>query len=292
MRGLRVIREFDPWGSPLCTCPHKFTLNPYTGCAHGCLYCYARSYIRDFDRPRPKKGLIKNVVHDLGRLPKGALVSMSESSDPYTPPEASLGLTRRVFKLTLKAGFKLLVVTKSDLVLRDLDVVKGGRVAVAITITTARDDLARVIEPSAPPPSRRLLAVREVSRAGVPVTVRIDPIIPGVNDDEWELRDLVGRVADAGALQVTSSTFKARWDSLKRLSTALPDLSSFFRNLYVGAGTRVGGYYYLPRQLRFRYMAFMKGLVEGYGMAFATCREGFPQLHTPGTECDGSGYIL
>ncbi len=293
IRSLRVIREFDPWSSPLCTCPHKFTLNPYTGCGHHCIYCYARSYIRNFDNPRPKVGLIVNVLRDISKLPKNALISMSESSDPYTPPEHELMLTRRVLKLIAEAGFKLLIVTKSDLVVRDADILERyGKSAVAITITTLDDVKAKLIEPKAPPPSQRLRAVQELSRRGIPVTVRVDPIIPGINDSEEELRELIKRVADVGAVQITTSTYKARADSLSKLIKVFPQAANLLKKLYLMEGERRSGYIYMPKELRLRYLLLVKKIAESYGMAFSTCREGFRFLNTPGIYCDGSTYAF
>ncbi len=289
VRGLKVIREFDPWGSPLCTCPHKFTLNPYTGCGHHCIYCYARSYIPGFDRPRPKKDLLRRVRHDAAVLPKGSLISVAESSDPYTPPEKVLGLTREVLKILVGAGHRVLVVTKSELVVRDADILKG-RAAVAITITTLEDDVAAKIEPGAPPPSRRIRAVEELSRRGVPVSVRIDPIIPYINDDQPMLERLVREVAEAGALQVITSTYKARWDSLARFRRALPDVGERLVRLYRGIGEKVGGYLYLPREVRVRMLMPVWREALRQGLAFSTCREGLPTLNTPGIYCDGSTW--
>ncbi len=289
VRGLRVIREFDPWGSPLCTCPHKFTLNPYTGCGHHCLYCYARSYIPGFDRPRPKKDLLRRVRHDVAVLPKGSLISVAESSDPYTPPERVLGLTREVLKILVGAGHRVLVVTKSDLVTRDADILRG-RAAVSITITTLDDEVAAKIEPGAPPPSRRIRAVEELSRRGVPVSVRIDPIIPYINDDPIMLERLVKEVAEAGALQVITSTYKARWDSLARFRRALPDTGEALARLYRGIGEKVGGYLYLPREVRVRMLMPVWRAALRHGLAFSTCREGLPILNTPGVYCDGSTW--
>ncbi len=289
VKGLRVIREFDPWGSPLCTCPHKFTLNPYTGCGHHCLYCYARSYIPGFDRPRPKKDLLRRVRHDVAVLPKGSLISVAESSDPYTPPERVLGLTREVLKILVGAGHRVLVVTKSDLVTRDADILRGGA-AVSITITTLDDEVAAKIEPGAPPPSRRIRAVEELSRRGVPVSVRIDPIIPYINDDPVMLERLVKEVAEAGALQVITSTYKARWDSLARFRRALPDTGEALARLYRGIGEKVGGYLYLPREVRVRMLMPVWRAALRHGLAFSTCREGIPILNTPGIYCDGSTW--
>ena len=290
IRGLRVIREFDPWGSPLCTCPHKFTLNPYTGCGHHCLYCYARSYIRDFDKPRPKNRLLINLLHDLDRLPKNALISMSESSDPYTPPEHRLRLTRKALSLIISKRFRVLIITKSDLVTRDADVLSKGRVAVAITITTVDDSLARKLEPGAPSPTNRIEAIRRLSKSGIPVIVRLDPVIPFINDDPLDVEELISEVAKAGVIQISSSTYKARLDSLKRLCSAFPSLKDKLIDLYLIRGVKISGYYYLPYEVRLKYMLMVKEISEKYGLAFTTCREGFKFLNTPGIYCDGSTY--
>ncbi|MEM2348008.1 MAG: hypothetical protein QW267_06980, partial [Sulfolobales archaeon] len=101
---LRVVRMFDPWGSKLCTCPLKYNLNPYTGCSHGCIYCYARTYIKDFNRPRVKEKLLINIAADLSKIPANMLITMSNSSDPYTPPEGRLAVTREVLKKVLGRG--------------------------------------------------------------------------------------------------------------------------------------------------------------------------------------------
>jgi DNA repair photolyase len=298
---LRVIKPFDPWRSPLCTCPMKWVLHPYTGCAHLCLYCYAANYIPRHNIVRPKNELIYNVLHDVKLLPKGALVEMSTSSDPYTPPEDRLQLTRRVLQILLESGLRVLITTKSSLVVRDLDILSrfGGRVAVAITITTVNDELARVLEPGAPPPSERLKAVEILSRNGIPVTVRVDPIIPLVNDDPSNIEKLVKAVAKAGAVQITSSTYKAKPIDFKKMYELVKRLhgergAEEFRYLYFEDpnSEKVQGYRYLRQAQRFEYMKTIKELAENEGLAFATCREGFAYLHTPGIACDGSSYTL
>jgi DNA repair photolyase len=286
------MRLFDPWNSPLCTCPLKFTLNPYTGCAHGCIYCYARSYIRNFNNPRPKKKLILNLLHDLDFIPKGSIISMSESSDPYTPPEAKYGITRKVLETLNGKKFRILIVTKSDLVLRDADILKNNSSSVALTITTYRSEIASKIEPGAPTPSRRLNAIKRLSNEGIPVVARIDPIIPYINDDPNELKNLVQLLSKLGVKQIISSTYKARRDSLKRLISVYPHLKEKLVNLYIRNGSWRNGYYYLPIHIRLKYMILMKKLTENLGLAFATCREGLTFLHTPGMYCDGSSFLF
>ena len=286
---MSVVTPFDPWRSPLCTCPTKYVVHPYTGCGHRCLYCYATSYIRDHSRPRPKEDLLYRLTRDLRRVPQGAVIEMSTSSDPYTPPEDSLGLTRSAIREVLSRGYTLLVTTKSTLVVRDLDILTRylGRVAVAITVTTLDSRVTSVLEPGAPPPDERLRAVRALSRAGVPVAVRVDPVVPYINDDPSGIERLVKAIAEAGALQVTSSTYKARYDDLARIARSFPDVWEKIAELY-RSGERVRGYTYLKRDLRLNYMKTVKEVAEYFGLAFQTCREGFPELGTPGYSCDGS----
>ncbi len=294
MTAYYVIKPFDPWRSPLCTCPPKWVVNPYTGCGHRCLYCYASSYIPKHFNPRPKVSLLERAKRDLRAIPRGALIEMSTSSDPYSPPEESMGLTRRLIREVLAHGMRLLITTKSDLVVRDIDILSKylGRVAIAITITTVSDTLAKRIEPNAPPPSRRVEAVRILRRAGIPVIVRVDPVIPYVNDDYNMLRELVKRVAEAGALQITSSTYKAKPDNFARMKRAFPSLAKVFDELYRIRGVRMHGYTYLEEGLRYSYMKILKELAEEFGLVFETCREGFPNLGTPGFACDGSTFTF
>ncbi|MEM0052132.1 MAG: radical SAM protein [Sulfolobales archaeon] len=287
---LRVINFFDPWRSKLCTCPLKFNLNPYTGCGHHCIYCYARTYIRDFDRPRPKKDLIRNLVKDLSRLPKNALISMSNSSDPYTPPEDRTSLTRRALKLLIEGKHPILIITKSDLVVRDVDILSNGSTVVSITITTNDDNLSKTLEPNAPPATKRLRALEKLISNNIITTVRIDPIIPYVNDDLNMLRGLIKELSGIGVVQITASTLKVRGDILNRVCSAFPEVASRLRNLYT-KGKRLGNYIYLPRDLRLKYLLTLRDLCYNEGLAFTVCREAF-QISTPGIACDGSTYIL
>ncbi|KYH38940.1 MAG: hypothetical protein AYL28_002020 [Candidatus Bathyarchaeota archaeon B23] len=284
----RIIKPFDPWGSPLCTCPPKLSLDPYTGCQHGCLYCYASSYIRDFHRCRPKRGLVELVRRDLRRIPDDALISVSNSSDPYPPMEGRLRLTRRCLEEFAERDLRILIVTKGDVILRDLDLLQELRAAVTVTITTLDDQIAGRLEPEAPKPSRRLEVVEELTAQGVPVGLRLDPIIPGINDASIE--ELIKEAKVAGVVHVVSSTFKPRWDSWLRISEAYPEESEELRRLYFEEGRRIGRSWYLPREMRLRLMRRVRETCEGLGLTFATCREGMPELHTA-PSCDGSHLI-
>ena len=286
---MSVIREFDPWKNPLCTCPPKYSLSPYTGCGHSCIYCYASSYIRNFYKVRPKKNLLTRIKKDLRKIDRNKVISIANSSDPYTPPETELKLTREVLKILVPAGCKILLVTKSDLVLRDLDIIKRGKVSVSITITTLDKRLAKILEPGAPPPDRRIKAIRVLSKEGIGVSVRVDPIIPLINDDFKEIEKLVEEVSKAGAKHLITSTYKAKPDSLARIIKAFPDYAQKFKELYLNEGERISGYWYLKNEKRLSTIKEMRNIALAHGLTFASCREGFGYLNT--AVCDGSHLI-
>ena len=282
-----VIRPFDPWRSRLCTCPPKYSFDPYTGCEHGCLYCYASSYIKDFYNCRPKKDLLKNVRRDLKRIPIDSLISMSNSSDPYTPMEARLRLTRACLKEFVNHRIRLLIITKGVIVLRDIDLLKRLRCAVTMTITTLDKALSKRLEPHAPTPNMRLNALSTLSASDIPVGMRLDPIIPFLNDDRIE--ELLKEAKNAGVRHIVASTFKPRYDSWRRMADEFPEETDKLGRLF-RVGERIGRSWYLPREFRFKLMKNVAEICKRLGLTFACCREGFPQLHTAKT-CDGSHLI-
>ncbi len=286
----RVLRRFDPWRGSLCTCPIKYSLSPYTGCGHSCLYCYISAYIRNPFKPRPKKDFLKKLTMDLKKVKPGYLVSISNSSDPYTPPENELELSRAALKLLIDFGLRVLIVTKSDLVVRDLDILSKGASAVSITVTTMDENIAMLLEPGAPSPKDRMKALQRTSSAGIPTILRFDPIIPGLNDSDEIISEVVNRARKAGVLHVVSSTYKARVDSIKRILSSFPELN-WIKELY-SKGEKIGGYIYLPYRLRRSILERVRAMVEEAGMTFATCREGMPALHSKGVSCDGSHLTL
>ena len=152
----------------------------------------------------------------------GEIVSISNSSDAYPNLEAKRALTRQCVEILSKQNCKIQIVTKSDLVARDIDLLRKVPSTVALTITTDDDATAKIIEPHAPPPSERIKAAEKLVHSGIPVTVRIDPIIPFVNDYPERL---VKKLALLGVRHVTSSTYKVRPDNWKRFSEAMPQVS-------------------------------------------------------------------
>jgi DNA repair photolyase len=288
---LRVLRPFDPWRNPLCTCPPKYSLNPYTGCSFMCLYCYATSYIGR--RPStPKKRFIENLVHDLNIVSPSILVNIGTSSDPYPPEEMRYRLTRKSLELMLPRGIRILITTKGIIPPEDIELIKKGNVAVTPTITTLDPRVASVIEPNAPPPSERIELVRALSKNSIPVGVRVDPIIPFVNDDPHEIEELVCRLASAGARFIVTSTYKAKPDSLSRLRRALGDTGERIYKLYREKGVQLYGYRYLPRPLREKILKPVVNAARKCGLRYATCREGLTSkewFNAP--SCDGSHLI-
>lgn len=287
----KVVRPFDPWGNPLCDCPPKFSLNPYTGCGHSCLYCYTTAYIKNAFSPRPKKGLVRMVVMDLRRIPKGSVISLSNSSDPYTLPEEKLRLTREVLEVLARGKYRLLITTKSPLVVRDVDILRRTPSVVSLTVTTMDELVAKIVEPRAFSPRERIKAVKMLSEQGIPTVVRLDPIVPGVNDDERSLREVVRAAAREGAKHITSSTYKARADSLNRLISALPNKSELLKELYLRRGERMFGYMYLPKRVREDVLKLVRDVALEEGLTFKTCREGIRWLDSRGTYCDGSHLL-
>lgn len=277
-----LISEFDPWRSSLCSCPHKLTFNPYTGCDHQCVYCYASSYIPNFSDCRPKKDLLAKLKREAGKL-KGETISIANSSDPYPRTEASSGLTRRCLEILANSHCKIQIITKSNIVTRDNDLLNKVPSTVALTITTADDNLANLIEPNAPSPSLRLRAAQELIKKGIPVSVRIDPIIPTLNDQP---RTLIKELANMGIKHLTCSTYKAKTDNWRRLSQTIPATVVKLKPLYFQLGEKIGGNTMLPLNYRFKLLKSFRDLAVAQGMKFGVCREGLTELNT--ASCDGS----
>jgi len=287
---MQVIKRFDPWKSPLCTCPPKYTLNPYTGCTHQCIYCYITSYIPHAFNCRPKEKLLEKVRKDIKKINRDLVVSMSNSSDPYPSIEKELKLTRRVLELFRKYDVRVLIITKSDLVVRDVDILSSMRSSVSFTVTTVNEEVASMLEPHAPNPWKRIDAIKKLTDKGVRVSVRVDPIILHLNSSEKDVDDVISAVAEAGALHVVSSTFKPKFDSWRRFKKKFPTVSRKLYKYYFKLGEKVGASRYLPLSIRKELLERVRKIALKHGLSFAVCREGFPELHTA-LSCDGSHLV-
>ncbi len=184
----------------------EYNMNIYRGCCHGCIYCDSRSdcyHNEDFDRVKVKGDALRIIRDDLESKVKIGVVGTGSMSDPYNPFEEELQLTRRALTLLEAYGFGVAIATKSDLIVRDIDVLTSiNRTMPAIckiTLTTCDDELASKVEPHAPSPSRRLAAVERLSAAGLFTGILMMPILPFLEDNSENIRDIVARAADAGA---------------------------------------------------------------------------------------------
>jgi len=287
-RLVRVITSFDPWNSPLCTCPDKNSVSAYTGCSYKCTYCYITSYIPHAFNCRAKKNFLNRLRNGMKYTDPSKPISMANSSDPYPPVEEDLKLTRRALKMLLESGFMVLIITKSPLVTRDVDVIIEGNCSVSMSISTLNDKIAKRLEPGAPPPTKRVDAIRRLVRSGVPCSVRVDPLIPGINNEGVE--ELVKTMADSGVRHVVASTYKAKKDSFARVVEAFPEAEERLTKLYWSIGKQIGRSRYLPREMRYEILLGLKKLVEERGLTYATCREGMLNLQS-GKTCDGSHLI-
>ncbi|MBS7625039.1 radical SAM protein [Candidatus Bathyarchaeota archaeon] len=271
-----------------CTCLPKYNINPYLGrCAHNCIYCYAIKFPRFVGPTIPRFSLKENILKIVKRTKVRLPVMLSDSTDPYQPLERNYEITRRCIEVLAEHGFPLLIVTKSDLVVRDIDILRKTPTVVSMTITTSRNDIASIIEPNAPDPSTRFHALKRIIDENIPTIVRIDPIIPSVNSDFKDLERIISRSSEIGVKQITASTMKIVKGLIQTISSINPSLSKRLVDLYRD-GEWIGGYKYLSRDLRRGVLMRLKAIVENYGLEFAVCREGFPELNT--TICDGTAY--
>lgn len=178
-----------------------YALNPYIGCSHGCLYCYAKAYTRfknvvdDWGNiVIVKKNLPTLLMRDVKRFRKGT-VGIGTVTDPYQPVEALYKLTRKSVEILAENGFRISIQTKSSLILRDIDLLKRYRdiIDVGITITSTSNSSAMTrLEPYSSPPQARVEALRKLAEEGIKTWLFYGPIVPGYNDSIEEISRILG----------------------------------------------------------------------------------------------------
>ncbi len=195
--------------------PFDRSVNPYRGCEHGCVYCYARpshAFLNlspglDFEtRLIARPGIAAVLAAELARPGYAvAPLALGTNTDPYQPVEAQHGLTRAVLQVLADHRHPVTITTRGTLIERDLDILAPlaaqGLLCVSISVTTLDPRLARAMEPRAPAPARRLATVRRLAEAGVPVGVNASPLIPALTDHELEA--IFAAAADAGAVSAS-----------------------------------------------------------------------------------------
>ncbi len=213
-----------------------WAINPYRGCAHACRYCYAQDVTR-FEMGREWGSVVEaktNIVSRLKKeLEKGAtgVYGIGTVTDPYQPAEKEYELTRGCLVQLKRAKARVSILTKSDLVLRDSDILSDWDGSeVGVSIGCPHDEVASYTEPGACPPSRRFAALARLSEAGIASYLMAAPILPGIGDSREALEDLVQRAADAGVSRIIWDVFNPKPLATARLKLALSSKGITLRN--------------------------------------------------------------
>jgi DNA repair photolyase len=249
--------------------PFRWTVNPYRGCTHACVYCFARPthrYLdfdagRDFEREIVVKVNAPEVLRRELARPTWTRehVALGTNTDPYQWVEARYRLMPDIWRALLEQRTPCSVLTKSPLLLRDLpllsELAAEGLFSAALSVPTLDERAWRATEPHTPHPAARLEAVAELSRAGVPTSVLVAPLMPGINDDPRSLREIVGRARAAGARNVTPIALHLR-PGVREVFTewldeSRPELAGRYAQLYAGGA-------YLPADERRRLAALVR----------------------------------
>ncbi len=266
--------------------PFTWTINPYRGCEFACKYCYAR-YTHEFMEMRDSLDFERKIYvkqhaaallrHELRKVKPEESIALGTATDPYQPAERRYEVTRAILEeFARHRGHELGIVTKSNLIVRDLDLLKevarSHHLSVHITVTTLNVDLARIIEPRAPRPDLRLDAVRAISQAGLRVGISCCPVIPGITDSPKDIEAVISTAAEAGAdFAFANPLF------LKPCSAAvfLPFLEQNFPHLAEDYRQRYRDRAFLPPAYAKRLSELVKRLREKYKMTRADRRPAY-----------------
>lgn len=258
--------------------PFEWTVNPYRGCAIGCRYCYA-AYTHEYLGQDPRAsfhsaiyaktgGLDETARRLAGIVRRGERVALGTATDPYQPGEAELGVTRRFLERAAGLrGLRLGITTKGALVLRDLDLLRKiharSRLSVQVSLTSLDAELARKLEPWAPPPDVRIEVLRRLAEAGLRVGLSLSPILPGLTDHAEGLDALVRRVAQAGVKRLWASILFLRSPTKEKyfdfLAREFPRHLEAYRRAYARTSHLRGAY-------RERIEALVRRLRERHGL--------------------------
>jgi DNA repair photolyase len=241
-----------------------YTLNPYSGCSFNCLYCYIRGSkygIHMEEKLSVKTNapeLLEKQLQNLAKKNKYGVIVLASATDPYLQIEKNIGLTRRLLEIILKYKFPLHVITKSDLVVRDFDLLHEidksavlpvhlqGKISHGVFITfsfsTIEDSIAKIFEPGATLPSRRLEILKQTSAAGFHYGVSMMPLLPFISDSEEQLENMLTAFKTAGAKYVFPASLtlfgEGPVDSktlmLRAVEKHYPHLLVSYKNLFAG----------------------------------------------------------
>jgi DNA repair photolyase len=255
--------------------PFRWTINPYRGCEYGCKYCYARythgfmelREAEDFENRIFAKAITASGLRsELAKVPLGDGIGLGTATDPYQPAERRYQITRRVLRaLADTSGQRLFVTTKSDLIVRDVGLLREVHerhwLRIGMTVTTLDAGLARAMEPKAPRPGLRLEAVRKLAAAGLRVGVQCSPVLPLIN--ERELPALARAAAEAGACSFVGHAVFLRAEAL---SVFMPFLAGRFPQLVSKYLQRFGRGAHLPGEYTERLSEKIRQAREAAGL--------------------------
>ena len=183
-----------------------YNMNLYRGCSHGCIYCDSRSncyHIDNFDVPKGKENALVILENELSKRHDHGVIGIGSMSDTYNPNELQYEQTRGALKLISKYNFGVSIDTKSDLILRDLDLLKEinskNNVIIKFTITTPHDELSKVIEPHVSVSSKRFEAIKRLTDNGIFAGIMMNPILPFITDSEEDIKEMVRLAHESGA---------------------------------------------------------------------------------------------
>ena len=230
----------------------RWSLNPYTGCAHRCTFCFVRAFEARADRPfddrygrsiRVKTNIAEVVAKELARRSwKRELVAVGTATDPYQPAEGRFRLTRACIGELSRAETPFHIITRGPMIVRDLDVLceaaRQAAVSVTFSVPTLDKEIWRRTEPGTAPPRQRLRALRTLVDAGIDVGVGMAPILPGISDRPEQLAEVVKAARDAGATGIWANLLYLRPGTrehfLANLARDWPELVPRYERLYSG----------------------------------------------------------
>jgi DNA repair photolyase len=258
--------------------PFSWQINPYRGCEFACKYCYAR-YTHEFMEMRDgldferriyvKKHSAWLLRQELKQVRTGQSIAIGTATDPYQPAERKFGITHAIMEeFARHQGLSLGLVTKSDLILRDIDLLcaisRKNRFSVHVTITTTDTNLARILEPRAPRPDLRFKAVEKLVAAGIHTSVNCAPVLPGITDTPKHLESVVRAAAAAKARSVAAIPLFLKPCSEKIF---MPFLEENFPHLVELYKKRYADQAFLPAEYTKRISALVKRLCRQNGIA-------------------------
>ena len=249
-----------------------YNMNLYRGCSHGCIYCDSRSdcyHIENFDTVKGKENMLHILENELSKKRTKGVIGIGAMSDTYNPMEIEYQQTRGALQLISKYGFGVSIDTKSDLILRDIDLLKEinskNNVIIKFTITTPDDNLSKIIEPNVCVSSKRLEAIKKLSDNGIFAGIMMNPVLPFITDKEEDIKKLVKLASSYGAK---------------------------FIHTYMGMTLRENQRAYYFEKLDEKFPGLKEKYIKNYGDRYNCLAQNYKQLYKVFTdECDKYGIL-